>query len=339
MTIERVQPQFGLQAGVSSGLSTGRLGVSAVSAGVDTAVPLGAPLQNARVGADQFGQLWQDRFMVWGARESASAAAIRLVGNVPTHVSRTGAVLRSVPGINPAVAAMLDRIHQPGAEPYLRTYGELFHLGNAKASPFNWQNYTATVKTNFEGFTKRVADAAKGRQSFFNGITPKTFLKETVWEANARAIREIPGAKTWGERMPGLSRLFGVGMLGFNVLKSTKETYDIAKAQEDGSLSSKARTLGLTAKTFAQKTLKNVVAWEVAGAAAAFGHALALPGLGGILAPIAIGALAGAGAIMLLNKLIKEPEKPASQIPATAVGNPFQRTVPHMQVPVGMMSG
>jgi hypothetical protein len=95
-------------------------------------------------------------------------------------------------------------------------------------------------------------------------------------------------------------------LLGWGILDSTLQAYRTAKAQEDGTSTSRWKTWAAVAGAFVSKTIKSLVSWEAAGLGFAFGKALVPIGtfpLGGIL----VGALVAAFVYSQLNKLLPDP--------------------------------
>lgn len=227
-------------------------------------------------------------------------------------------------------------------------YRQIFNVGksmeelakNPKAFEFHtvgWrnltpQNYANTVQSNFTNAFKP--------SSYTGGLTPGqyilqnpgSYLKNTVINGNVKAIAEtIRDGKNPGA---GVMSVFGLGLLGYGVFNSTKVAYQLAKAEEDGSMSSKLRTAGKTSQAFLTKAFKSAMAWEAgsigfmlgaglfcvgSGAATATLGATLIPLMGGV----AMGALFGTMTNKALSYVLPDPKpKPKKVIIACATPPP-----------------
>jgi hypothetical protein len=200
------------------------------------------------------------------------------------------------------------------------SYGKLLALNDQAVDWKNlsWKNYRNTVQENFKDLNNGLK---AGSRDFFTNrnISLGRYLKETVVGENVRPVKSLfsnNGNAQWGS---GLMRSAGFGLMSLNIAKKTHQSYQNAKAQEDGSFGSKIHTATQTTKTFIGESVKNIAAWEAGGFGFAIGKALlpfsaTIPGLklvlplGGIL----MGGLGGALAYKTVDKIAPAPQKPES---------------------------
>lgn len=215
------------------------------------------------------------------------------------------------------------------------SYRRLLNLGRSDASlrvnPGAFEYHTVAWKDLFK--SGKYTDAV--RQNFARafqaseatgGLTPGQYLsnnpggffKNTVVNGNLKRIADtLKDGKNPGS---GVMSALGLGLLGFDVLATTQDAYDIAKAKEDGTFRSQLNTWGSTAKTFVTKSAKNLVCWEVGTIGFSLGAGLFCVGtagagiLTGAWLPIVAGVVTGALASTLTNRVLSyfmpDPEKP-----------------------------
>lgn len=204
------------------------------------------------------------------------------------------------------------------------SYRQMFNIGKTKAvldaeevlnpmafdyhtvavKDLNLKNYISTVRENYKNvFTP--SDYNGGlRASEYVLKHPLKYMKNTVINNNVKSIAQTlkdgrnPGA--------GVMSALGLGILGYDILSTTYDAYKDAKAQEDGSMGSRLNTVGKTAKTFALKTAKSAVLWELGSVGFTVGASLFCVGSGvglaGVIIPLAGGVATGALVATLAKK-------------------------------------
>ncbi len=184
-----------------------------------------------------------------------------------------------------------------------RGYSQLLSLKNdqVKLSEVTPDKFRKAVSNNF-------SEAGKDLKA--GNVGPQTFAKETLYQRNAQPVKDLFTGKSGANLGTNLLTTAGLGLVGFDVLKNTRDTYKDAKAREDGSFGSKVDTAQATAGAFGKYTARNAATWEAAGFGAAIGSR-AIPitfkgvGLGGVLG----GAIAGVAAQKVMNKVLKTGDK------------------------------
>jgi hypothetical protein len=246
---------------------------------------------------------WEHNAGVWSIREFAASA----VNHVVTPTSSAG---QAVDGVLKKFNTKAGQTSTTDIKPLPSTYSELFHLGREqvplqKLSP---STYAQTVERNVKPF--RDAIQSKNIGDFFKGVTPQSYLKDTVIDRNIRPIKDLVTNNPNKQVGTGIFQTAALGLMGYDVLKHTADAYKHAKAQEDGTLKSKLNTYKEATKAFGKYTVRDGASWESAGVGAAIGRALIPIALGGVsLGGIAVGAAVGLGAQKVLNHVLKTGEQ------------------------------
>lgn len=267
--------------------------------------------------------LWGDKAYVWGSREALSEAVNKAARFVHPASAKTVANTNS---FGTEAFGFGGRVITTAHTPL--TYAELFHLGK-KTIPFGqitWNSYKNTVRQNFSDL--RTAVHPNRIRHFFAGVTPKRFLKETVYENNAQPIKNLFSKSADKQIGSGIFRIGAFAMMGLDTFKKARKTYLEAKAKENGSLADKLNTWKETGLTFLKYAFRFTLSWEIGGLAFAFGRALlpitawGIP-FGGILIGALVGAIVQTHLLdPLLGTTSKKDEK--SKKPKQPALNPFQ---------------
>lgn len=196
------------------------------------------------------------------------------------------------------------------------SYRQMFNIGKTKAlldaeelinpmafdyhtvavKDLNLKNYISTVRENYKNVFKPSDYNGGMRASEYVLKHPLKYMKNTVINNNVKSIAQTlrdgrnPGA--------GVMSVLGLGILGYDILSTTYDAYKDAKAQEDDTMGSRLNTVGKTAKTFALKTAKSAVVWEIGSVGFTVGASLFCigsgVGLAGVIIPLAGGVATGA---------------------------------------------
>lgn len=248
---------------------------------------------------------WADKAAIWGSEDFASA----FVNHATSPNGKAGQAVTTAP--EKAAAEQLSKKFgnhtvASGAKPTAVSYSEMFKLDSKHFSPkeFTWSKYKQTVNENLQAAKHSLkTDGAKG---FFQGVTPKSYFKNTVIENNIKPFRDVVNNSPDKQVGTAAIRAGAMGLMGFDVLKHTNDAYKMAKAKEDGSIGSKLHTLKETSTAFGKYVVRDGGTWEAAGIGAAIGKAVIPMALGGVsLGGIAAGALVGLAAQRMLDKTLK----------------------------------
>ncbi|HEY9745103.1 MAG TPA: hypothetical protein V6C99_02670 [Oculatellaceae cyanobacterium] len=255
-------------------------------------IPLGASLGVARGLSEQYtdvsiGQQWISSAIRWGTREGAAYALNTAIGVQPST--------QPTPSRFAKWKQRFSRNANGASTAAIKTYSDWLRLGNQSIGfkDLNWNNYRSTVQQNLKNFRNPFQlDSAK---KLAQADTWKTYGRQTLWNANVKPIQALFEKRTGKDWGTGLSRIFGVGFMGFDVVKNTKRTYDETKDPTE------------TAIAAGKYTARAVATWELAGIGMAIGKALlpvaafgTLP-IGGIL----VGALFATFGQNLLDPILK----------------------------------
>lgn len=174
------------------------------------------------------------------------------------------------------------------ALPPARSYAHWLGMGTEqiKASEFSWNRLGQTVSGNLSG---------KGVPAAGADFSAKAFAKETLIDRNFKPVKDLATGQSTGNRGQGLLNATGLGLVGLDVFRHSRDTYKDAKVQGDGTLGAAAATATATGKY----TLRSAVSWEAAGLGFSLGKALAPISIKGV--PVG-GVLAGALTGMLGQK-------------------------------------
>jgi hypothetical protein len=267
-----------------------------------TGVPgSGAALGAARGLSDTFNdntlaQQWGTSALRWGGRETAA------------HAINTALGVQQAP---PAKPSKLDGLKQKfsknakaAAASAPKTYSQWFNLGTDKVDlrNFNMTKYKETVQKNLQNAKNPFTlEAAK---KLTNAETLKSYGRQTLVQNNFKPVKDLvtnSPDKNWGG---GLSRIFGFGFAGFDVVKNTKATWE------------QTHDISETAMAAGKYTLRAAAIWELAGIGAAIGHAILPITIGALpLGPIVIGALLAVVGTKLLNPLLGTGDSDPNQKP------------------------
>lgn len=174
------------------------------------------------------------------------------------------------------------------ALPPPRSYAHWLGLGTEqiKASELSWNRLGQTVSGNLSG---------KGLPAAGPDFSAKTFAKETLLDRNFKPVKDLVSGQSTGNRGQGLLNTTGLGLVGLDVFRHSRDAYKDAKAQGDGALGAATATATATGKY----TLRSAVSWEAAGLGFSLGKTLAPISIKGV--PVG-GVLAGALTGMLGQK-------------------------------------
>ncbi len=260
---------------------------------------------------EKISELWKDKTK----RYTAYQAVIR-AGDRASHgyysLARAGTHLTN----------NQEHLLHPAAtlNPSMWTYRQILRLDDKAVK---WKDATdlkkvgQTIRHNTKGLKETLKHPSRIQ---VNGQAAKRYLKNTVWEGHTRDLRNLFDKNVTDKKLgTGAVRIFALGSVAYDIGKTTKDSYQQAKVQEDGSLKSRLNTYLTTGKTFAKKTTKNLILWEVVGAGMALGKALIPLGtfpIGGIITA----AFCAAGASKVLDKLLPDhkPATPPSASPQPA---------------------
>lgn len=246
---------------------------------------------------------WEHNAAIWGGREFAASA----VNNVVTPDSRAG---KALDGVLKKINANPSKATLPTIKTPPTTYSDLMHLGREQLPLQNvsTSTFTQTVQENLKPFKKAIQ--SKNTGNFFDGVTAKSYVKDTVIERNIRPIKDLVTNSPDKQVGTGIFQTAALGLIGYDVLKHTSDAYKHAKAQENGSLKSKLNTYKEATVAFGKYTFRDGASWEAAGAGAAIGRALIPIALGPVsLGGIAVGAMVGLAAQKAMNHVLKTGEQ------------------------------
>jgi hypothetical protein len=255
----------------------------------------GQPWPDSKRQKDSFLDGWADRSALWGSRHGLGESIDRYMGlHAP---SGRDAILT-----NDFASLGLDEFEGKGE----RTlgYGSVLKL-NTDHIPWkelSWDRFQNQVKSNTYEF--RQAIQGRNNEPFFSGISLKDFRNGVLWKRNIEPIQALFSGSRQNLFM-NLGYTAGVGLVGFNILKTTQKAYQNSKTQEDGTFRSQLNTYYQTVKAFGQKTIQSAGSWIAADIGMTIGRALipigAFP-LGGIIMGAFTATLAAKG----IGKLFEE---------------------------------
>ncbi|WP_303673426.1 hypothetical protein [Vampirovibrio chlorellavorus] len=225
-----------------------------------------------------------------GQNKSATETWALSVGNLAVHQ-----------GLAHKIDKLSAASGSTSASPPPRSYAHWLGLGTEqiKASELSWNRLGQTVSGNLSG---------KGVPAASTGFSAKTFAKETLVDRNFKPVKNLVTGQSAGNRGQGLLNTTGLGLVGLDVFRHSRDAYKDAKAQGDGALGAAAATATATGKY----TLRSAVSWEAAGLGFSLGKALAPISIKGI--PVG-GVLAGALTGMLGQKTADKVLKTGDQDP------------------------
>jgi len=272
-----------------------------------------------------------DKVVGWGAGDAMAKTLDSTLAKLT--IPKTQSALAQA-GINAENLAKVTHANPMGYSELFSLGRESLKLGDLGTPKLSWGSYIDTVKNNIDP-AKTLVEMG-GKQGYLNKVFSSQNLKEVLITNNVEPIKEmLKGNK---EALgSGLFRLGAFGLIGIDIFKHVKETYDHNRAKEDGSLSSQMKTIGDTVGSFFKYAFRAAATWEVAGIGMAIGRVL-LPfavgpiSIGGIL----FGAVAGILFQYGLDKALKTGnDDPVAQekaqlekmkkLVAQTQGNPFAK--------------
>jgi hypothetical protein len=266
-----VQPQVAEPTGFS--------GVPGSGAAIGTARGLSDTFQD-----NTLTQQWGISALRWGGRETAAHAINSALG-----------VQQAAP---PPKASFLGNLKQKfsksakaAAASAPKSYSQWLNLGTDKVDirHFNMTQYKETVQKNLQNAKNPFTlEAAK---KLGNAETWKSYGRQTLIQNNFKPIKDLMSNepnKNWGA---GLSRIFGLGYAGYDVVKHTKETWE------------QTHDISATAMAAGKYLVRAAALWEVAGVGAAVGSAVLAVSAG----PVWIGAILGGTLFALIGSKILNP--------------------------------
>lgn len=200
----------------------------------------------------------------------------------------------------------------------VQNYSYLLNLGDKEIQlkDFNWKAFKEKVKGNTALYNKTgIKQVGQDIGKIFTREGFKGYLRNTVWETNVKPIRELFSNSQEKAIGSGIFRVAAFSVIGWDILKHTRDAYRHAKSKEDGTLSGRLRTWSNTGLAFMKYAMRGLVSWEVAGIGLAIGRAILPIALGPIsLGGILVGGLFGALAQKGLDKILKTgSQDPAAQ--------------------------
>ena len=218
---------------------------------------------------------WASRSAIWGTRHGLGESLDRYMGlHRPSFTSDFSKQFAEL-GIDIFEGKNTEALN----------YSSILKL---KADYVSWRDlssktFSETVKKNTKPFRNHIKAASI--KDFFQDVTGKAYVKETLWENNVKPFKELLSGSHRNLCM-NLGYTVGVGLSGASVVKAGIQHGSYWKAQEDGSFSSRCQTVYETGKATCQKAIQAFASWEAASSGMAFGRALlpvgAIP-IGGIL--------------------------------------------------------
>ncbi len=184
---------------------------------------------------------------------------------------------------------------QSTASPAPRGYAQWLGLGTeqVKASEFSWNRLGQTVSGNLTG---------KGVPAAGADFSAKTFAKETLVDRNFKPVKDLVTGQSAGTRGQGLFNATGLGLVGVDVFRHSRDAYKDAKAQGDGVVGTTVATATATGKY----SLRSAVSWEAAGLGFSLGKALAPISIKGVpVGGVLTGALTGMFGQKAADKVLK----------------------------------
>jgi hypothetical protein len=288
-------------------------------------------LQGASRSSGEFLDRWLGSTERWSGRIAAGRAldwAWNSMGRSPAQdqfvsqatastASPASAALRNISSSALSYRQLLNL--GKSAEELARTPGSFEYHTVGWNDVFKKGQYADAVRRNFSrAFQPSTHTGGLSTWQYLDQ-KPGEFFRRTVVNDNFRRIADtLREGKNPGS---GLMSALGLGLLGYDVLATTHEAYQLGKSRENGTLSRRLETLGLTAKAFAGSAFKNVVAWEASTIGFAVGASIFCVGASAAWLPIVGGVLTGALAATLTKKGLsyflpdpKRPEPPGAQV-------------------------
>lgn len=271
--------------------------------GWDSSYPTARSFLNPfNVDRDSFMSCWGSAAGLWAIRHQAGDAVDRYISSKTAPISKSDASELSELGFEDVAEE---------AKPGPISYRQILKLSDKKvdSKDLSGKNLYQQIKNN-TSHARRTLGSGQIR-NYFQGLSFKDYAKYTLWEGNARPIKELLKGST--EHI-GSNCLYtaGVGYVGFKVARTARDSYRYWKAQEDGSIGSQWKTAYETVKTTGEKAIQSLASWEAAGVGFAVGEAIlpicSVP-IGGIL----IGACFATAAYKAFGKLfpgIKKVSRP-----------------------------
>lgn len=260
----------------------------------------GQPFQKQLHSKDEkpFLDKWASSAALWGTRHGLGESLDRYLGlHRPAFASDVSKRLADL-GI--------DSFDGKDAGPL--SYSNILKLKTDYVSwrDLSWKSFNDIVRENTQPLREHLKSASP--KTFFQDVTGKAYLKETLWEGNVKPFKELLSGSRQNLCM-NLGYTFGVGLSGASVIKTGVQHYRYWKRREDGSIGSQWHTAYETSKAVCQKALQSFGSWEAASIGMAVGRALlpigAIP-IGGIL----VGALFATTAYKAIGKLFPSLSKP-----------------------------
>lgn len=219
---------------------------------------------------------------------------------------------------------LASRLTSSGASLQYPSYGSLFALGNQQVpvTEFKPRVFSDAVKNNLNGVKENIRSGRLLSQHY----SPAGFAKTAFGEGNFGAIRDAAKGKDGALYGTAAVRSLLYGLVGYDIFKNTKRTYDVLSANEDGSDASRQETLKGTGKALLNYTARGAVTWEAGSLGAAVGAAVLPFSLGPIsLGAVAVGAVFAVAAQTVYDKTFstgvhddipRAPEDPPQGEPA-----------------------
>lgn len=241
---------------------------------------------------------WASSAAIWGTRHGVGESLDRYFGLHTSSVSSGFAAQLAGEGIDDFT----------GKRSRTLGYDQILKLKNShiKWRALSWKSFKDTVFKNTYEFRQAIKPGQA--RSFFTEISPKAYAKETLWQGNIHPLKELLSGSRQN-LFKNLTYSAGMGLIGYELIKTGFKQYKHWKNKEDGSISSKWHTAYKTGKAVCQKALQSLASWEAAGVGMAIGRALLPIGsipVGGIL----VGALFATIAYKAIGKLFPSLAKP-----------------------------
>lgn len=221
-------------------------------------------------------------------------------------------------GAQQAAAHKVDKVvssrtGQQMQDPMGRSYSQIMNLGTDQvhASQFSWEKMKQTATKNFSNF---------GQDLKAGNFSPKAYVQETLLKRNFQPVKNLFNGNATQATGQGLVNTAGGALVGYDLIKNTRDTYKDAKTKEDGSFGSKLNTAKETSVAFGKYSLRDGTSWEAASIGGAIGKALMPVSIKGVpVGGVLFGAMGGVAAQKGMNQVLKTGDQdPVQQRKAIA---------------------
>jgi hypothetical protein len=166
--------------------------------------------------------------------------------------------------------------------------------------------------------------------SLFQEMDYKALFRERM-EDNFKPIKDLLTNSPDKQLGSGLARVFGFGLMAYDICKNAKETFLKSRQNGDGLLSATGKTLANIAKS----TLQDMTSWEAGSLGFVIGRTLLPITLFSVpIVGVLVGVVAGTVTHQCIERLFSDkkqkshvPEASAQNSPEFANTNPFKQAV------------